>query len=235
MYPLRALPPSTLDGLRPAPEPHASYDLDKRAVDVLLALFFSLLATPLILVAALAIVCESRRNPFFIQRRVGLLGSEFSMIKLRTMQPGAHRNIPLELNETDGPTFKAKEDPRITPVGRIIRKTSVDELPQLFNVLIGNMSLVGPRPALPREVAFYSASDAERLTVKPGITGISRRTSSYEGRSRAGSPRPTHPAAPPGLTPMEAGFPQAVGLCLTTGRSSSVGLRTRPTAVTPVA
>ena len=110
---------------------------------------------------------------FFRQTRVGLLGREFKMIKYRSMVVDAEAKLKelLAKNEkASGVTFKMKNDPRITPVGRILRKTSLDELPQFLNVLRGEMSLVGPRPPTPREVALYSQADRRRFLVKPGIT-----------------------------------------------------------------
>jgi lipopolysaccharide/colanic/teichoic acid biosynthesis glycosyltransferase len=112
---------------------------------------------------------------FFTQKRVGLRGREFKMYKFRSMCLDAEQKLKdvLALNHhKDGITFKLKDDPRITRIGKWLRKLSFDELPQLFNVLIGNMSLVGPRPPVPREVAKYSLADRRRLAVKPGITCI---------------------------------------------------------------
>jgi lipopolysaccharide/colanic/teichoic acid biosynthesis glycosyltransferase len=108
----------------------------------------------------------------FAQERVGKNGRRFKMWKFRSMIPDADRlkASPAHLNEMDGPVFKIREDPRVTKMGRFIRKTSIDELPQLFNVLLGNMSLVGPRPPVPGEVAQYGLWQKKRLSVKPGIT-----------------------------------------------------------------
>jgi lipopolysaccharide/colanic/teichoic acid biosynthesis glycosyltransferase len=131
-----------------------------------------LLALPIIMLAALAIAVVDRGAPFYSQERVGLNGRRFRMFKLRTMVEGAHemRGDLLHLNEVDGPVFKIKNDPRLHPLGAFLRRTSIDELPNLFNVLRGEMTLVGPRPPLPSEVAHYSTYAMRRLTVTPGIT-----------------------------------------------------------------
>jgi len=129
-------------------------------------------ALPIILIAALAIVIVDRGAPFYSQERIGLNGRRFRMFKLRTMVEGAHamRKDLLHLNEVDGPVFKIKNDPRLHPLGAFLRRTSIDEMPNLFNVLRGEMSLVGPRPPLPSEVEHYGPYEMRRLTVVPGIT-----------------------------------------------------------------
>jgi lipopolysaccharide/colanic/teichoic acid biosynthesis glycosyltransferase len=145
----------------------------KRMLDIAVSLFLLLLACPLMLLIALLIKLEDDGTVFFAQTRVGQDGREFKMFKIRSMCRGAEQRLVelLEKNKhRDGVTFKIKDDPRITRVGKWLRKFSFDELPQLYNVLIGDMSLVGPRPPLPREVAKYSPSDRRRLAVKPGIT-----------------------------------------------------------------
>jgi lipopolysaccharide/colanic/teichoic acid biosynthesis glycosyltransferase len=144
----------------------------KRAIDVIVGGAVLLLALPIILIAAVAIVLVDRGAPFYSQVRVGLHGRYFRMFKLRTMVEGAHemRGDLLHLNELDGPVFKIKNDPRLHPLGSFLRRTSIDELPNLFNVLRGEMSLVGPRPPLPSEVEHYSAYALRRLTAMPGIT-----------------------------------------------------------------
>ncbi|KOO50914.1 multidrug MFS transporter [Priestia koreensis] len=151
------------------------YRVTKRAMDIIGALFgILLLCVPLLLVA-LAIKIEDPKGPiFFSQKRIGKNGKEFHMYKFRSMVSDAEEKLKdlLALNETTGAMFKMKNDPRITRIGRIIRKTSVDEFPQLFNVLKGDMSLVGPRPPLPREVAEYSPYHMQRLLVVPGCTGL---------------------------------------------------------------
>jgi exopolysaccharide biosynthesis polyprenyl glycosylphosphotransferase len=147
----------------------------KRLLDIVVALFLLLLACPLLLLIALLITLEDGGPVFFAQKRVGLNGREFKMFKVRSMCHGAEQQLVelLEKNKhRDGVTFKIKDDPRITRVGKWLRKFSFDELPQLYNVLIGDMSLVGPRPPLPREVAKYSPADRRRLAIKPGITCI---------------------------------------------------------------
>jgi lipopolysaccharide/colanic/teichoic acid biosynthesis glycosyltransferase len=111
-------------------------------------------------------------SPIYRQQRCGRDGKRFAMFKFRSMHMGADARLNdlLKDNERDGPAFKMKEDPRITRVGRFIRKTSLDELPQLWNVLIGEMSIVGPRPPLPREVVKYTKFQKQRLCIRPGIT-----------------------------------------------------------------
>ncbi len=146
----------------------------KRLFDVTGALFLFLLFWPLILIAILAIRLDSNGSAIYRQRRLGLRGRPFTMYKFRTMYDGAERLTPWlrSFDETDGPTFKMTDDPRITSVGRWLRRFSIDELPQLFNVLRGEMSLVGPRPPLPSEAARYEAWQRRRLMVKPGLTCI---------------------------------------------------------------
>jgi lipopolysaccharide/colanic/teichoic acid biosynthesis glycosyltransferase len=147
--------------------------MTKRMLDIAGALFLLLLACPLLLVIALLIKLEDGGPLFFAQTRVGQNGHEFKMFKVRSMCRGAEQRLVelLEKNKhRDGVTFKIKDDPRMTRVGSWLRKFSFDELPQLYNVLVGDMSLVGPRPPLPREVAKYSPADRRRLAVKPGIT-----------------------------------------------------------------
>ncbi len=140
-------------------------------------IFFSALAlvvlSPLMLVLAL-IICldDPRGGPIFSQLRCGRDGKLFKMYKFRSMYVDAEDRLAeiLEDNEMDGPAFKIKDDPRITRVGRLIRGTSLDELPQLFNILKGDMSIVGPRPALPREVELYTQEQKQRMYVTPGLT-----------------------------------------------------------------
>jgi len=116
----------------------------------------------------------SRGPVLFRQTRVGRGGAEFSMLKFRSMCVDAEeRKAELHaLSEGNGVLFKMKQDPRVTPIGRVLRRLSLDELPQLFNVLRGEMSLVGPRPPLPAEVALYAPDDTRRMLVKPGLTGL---------------------------------------------------------------
>ena len=150
-------------------------DIAKRALDIVVSLFLLALAGPLLLVIAVLIKLEDGGPVFFSQTRVGQNGSEFKMFKVRSMVLGAEQRLADLLGKNkhrDGVTFKIQDDPRITRVGKWLRKFSFDELPQLYNVLIGDMSIVGPRPPLPREVAKYSPADRRRLSVKPGITCI---------------------------------------------------------------
>ena len=144
----------------------------KRALDVLTAGAALLFLLPLLLVIAAAIKLTDRGPIFFVQRRVGRRGETFRMLKFRSMVVHAERLRPrLEIrNESKGPVFKMKLDPRVTPIGRFIRKYSLDELPQLINVLVGDMSIVGPRPSLPGEVASYEPWQYRRFAVRPGLT-----------------------------------------------------------------
>jgi lipopolysaccharide/colanic/teichoic acid biosynthesis glycosyltransferase len=144
----------------------------KRLTDIILGSLLLLIALPVIAIAALAIVLVDRGSPFYAQDRVGQDGKRFRMYKLRTMVHGAHamRDDILHLNEVEGPVFKIRNDPRLHAIGAFLRRSSIDELPNLFNVVLGSMSLVGPRPPLPSEVAHYSAAARRRLTVPQGIT-----------------------------------------------------------------
>ena len=131
-----------------------------------------ILAMPLMFITAVAIKLESRGPVLFKQVRLGLNGRTFHLYKFRTMCDGAEtqKDRLRAMNEMSGPAFKIKDDPRITPVGRLLRKYSIDELPQFLNVLKGEMSLVGPRPPLPKEVAQYEPWQHRKLSVKPGVT-----------------------------------------------------------------
>ncbi|MCI0157470.1 sugar transferase [Leifsonia shinshuensis] len=146
----------------------------KRAFDLVFSFFGLLVALPLIAVCALLIKLDSPGPVFFQQTRIGRDGKEFAIHKLRTMRIGAEREVDdlRDQNEGSGPLFKIKDDPRVTRIGRLLRKTSIDEFPQLWNVLRGEMSLVGPRPPLPSEVAEYDRASLRRLIVKPGMTGL---------------------------------------------------------------
>lgn len=146
----------------------------KRALDVILSFTLLSLLSPLILLLAIAIKLTSRGPIFFKQQRCGINGRTFTLYKLRSMYVGAEmkRRELEKRNEMDGPVFKIKRDPRITPLGRILRKFSLDELPQFFNVLKGDMSFVGPRPPLAIEVDLYKLWQRRRLSLKPGITCI---------------------------------------------------------------
>ncbi|OIB03756.1 multidrug MFS transporter [Paenibacillus sp. LC231] len=147
----------------------------KRGMDLLFALLGLILLSPLFLIVSILIKLEDPKGSvFFYQTRIGKNERPFRMYKFRSMVSNAEELLDklLEQNEISGAMFKMKEDPRITKIGRFIRKTSIDELPQLWNVVRGEMSLVGPRPALPREVLQYSSYDKLRLKVSPGCTGL---------------------------------------------------------------
>jgi exopolysaccharide biosynthesis polyprenyl glycosylphosphotransferase len=150
------------------------YNKAKRALDILLSLLALILLLPLILATAVAIKLDTPGPVFFLQRRVGKWGRNFYCYKFRSMVVNADqiKDELLQQNEADQIIFKIRRDPRITRVGRIIRKLSIDELPQLINVLKGDMSLVGPRPPVPREVALYEFDHYRRLDAIPGITGL---------------------------------------------------------------
>jgi exopolysaccharide biosynthesis polyprenyl glycosylphosphotransferase len=148
------------------------YLLYKRILDIVVSFAGLIALFPLFMIVAIAIRMESRGPIVFSQKRVGRNGKLFTFYKFRSMVYGAERmrqRLHL-LDETVGPIFKMQKDPRITRVGRMLRRSSIDELPQLFNVLKGDMSLVGPRPPLPEEVAKYTPRQLKRLLVKPGIT-----------------------------------------------------------------
>jgi lipopolysaccharide/colanic/teichoic acid biosynthesis glycosyltransferase len=145
----------------------------KRSFDIFASFILLLIFSPLFLLIGLLVKLEDRGPVFFAQTRVGKFGEEFKMFKVRSMCLDAEARLALLVAQNrhgEGVTFKIKDDPRITRVGRWLRKFSLDELPQLYNVLIGDMSLVGPRPPLPREVRRYTLSDHRRLAAKPGIT-----------------------------------------------------------------
>lgn len=147
----------------------------KRLMDIVGALCGLILLSPIFLIIALLIKLEDPKGPiFFKQNRVGRNEKEFEMYKFRSMITDAEEKLKdlLQHNEVSGAMFKMKDDPRVTKIGKFIRKTSIDELPQLLNVLKGEMSLVGPRPPLPREVKEYTSYDKQRLLVTPGCTGL---------------------------------------------------------------
>ena len=150
------------------------YEVIKRIIDIVASFIGIILLSPLILIVSILIKLESKGEVIFKQKRVGLNGKEFYMYKFRSMVINAEElKEKLESqNEMSGPMFKIKDDPRITKVGKFIRKTSIDELPQLINVIKGDMSLVGPRPSLPKEVKKFEPWMMERLEVKPGLTCI---------------------------------------------------------------
>ncbi len=149
------------------------YCFFKRCFDIVFA-FVSLviLLVPMLIIALIVVIDSPGASPFFVQKRVGKNGRVFNFYKFRSMVPNAEELLDsiLHKNEMDGPAFKIKDDPRITKFGKFIRKTSIDELPQLINVLKGDMSLVGPRPPLPREVEVYTDRQRLRLEVTPGLT-----------------------------------------------------------------
>lgn len=171
--------------LRPGPSGQTVLDRDeilrkqtgywrlKRVLDVLLSLIALLVLWPFMLIISAVIMIDSPgTGPIFVQERVGRDGERFRFYKFRSMVPNAEekKESLLRYNEMDGPAFKIKEDPRITRFGRFLRRTSIDELPQLWNILRGDMSIVGPRPALPREVEQYNAYQKQRMYVTPGLT-----------------------------------------------------------------
>jgi len=160
------------------PSPGGSVDnaalIVKRLMDIVISAGALVLLSPLLVATALAIKLDSPGPVFFRQRRVGLNGRTFMLYKFRSMINGAEQMLPqlLAQNEMNGPVFKLRHDPRITRVGKFIRRYSIDELPQLLHVLIGDMSLVGPRPPLPEEVERYGRKQRKRLSMRPGLTCI---------------------------------------------------------------
>lgn len=146
----------------------------KRFLDILFSLFGIVLSFPITLLVIIAIKIEDGGPIFYAQKRIGKGKTEFLIFKFRSMVIDADKvkDELMEQNEVDGAMFKMADDPRITRVGRFIRKHSIDEIPQLVNVLIGDMSIVGPRPPLPEEVEKYTNHDLKRLCVKPGCTGL---------------------------------------------------------------
>jgi lipopolysaccharide/colanic/teichoic acid biosynthesis glycosyltransferase len=144
----------------------------KRGIDLILCIALLVVSAPVTILAAIAIVLVTGGAPFYAQERVGQHGRRFKMFKLRTMVKNAHelRDQLMHLNEVDGPVFKIRNDPRLHPLGRFLRRTSIDELPNLLNVLAGEMSMVGPRPALPCEIEHYDIDARRRLRVPQGIT-----------------------------------------------------------------
>lgn len=160
------------------------YDFCKRCFDIFASFLGIIILSPLFLILALIIKLSDHGKVFFIQTRIGKDGKKFRMVKFRTMVPDAEKLLKdlIKQNETGGVIFKIKDDPRITKVGKFMRRTSLDELPQLFNVFVGSMSLVGPRPAISHEVTQYTVIQTARLLVKPGITCIWQ----VSGRSNIG-------------------------------------------------
>lgn len=153
---------------------YAVYNLLKRTIDIIGATVGLLVLSPILIIVSVLIKLESKGPIIFYQDRVTKDKNTFKMYKFRSMVQNAEylkKNLENK-NEMSGPMFKIKEDPRVTRVGKFIRKTSIDELPQLINVLKGDMSLVGPRPSLPKEVEYFEDWMLERLEVKPGLTCI---------------------------------------------------------------
>lgn len=148
------------------------YAKRKRLLDIFGSLVLIILLSPIFIAMAILVKLTSKGPILYRSERIGLCGVPFKFLKFRSMYQDADKKLTqlLGQNEKDGPIFKMKDDPRITPLGRFMRKYSIDELPQLFNVFLGEMSLVGPRPPLRREVEKYDEAALERLTVRPGIT-----------------------------------------------------------------
>lgn len=171
--PIKKAPVANLNGELPTiPIKVIHYRKRKRGLDILGSLFLLVLFSPLMAAIALLVKLSSRGPVLYASTRVGRGGKPFQFLKFRSMYTDADKRLAelSESNEKDGPIFKMKNDPRITPIGRFLRKYSLDELPQLFNVLRGDMSLVGPRPPIPHEVVQYDTYCQERLSVRPGLT-----------------------------------------------------------------
>ena len=154
-----------------APKPF--YSFCKRLFDFIVSLISLLiLLIPFAIISIIILIDDHEASPIFVQKRVGKNGKLFKIYKFRTMCANAEDKLVdlADMNEMDGPVFKIKDDPRITKVGSFLRTSNIDELPQLFNILLGHMSFVGPRPALPKEVEQYRESDRLRLLVTPGLT-----------------------------------------------------------------
>ena len=149
------------------------YEFFKRCFDIVLALLaLIILFVPLLIIALVIVIDSPGASPIFVQRRVGKNGRVFNFYKFRSMVPNAESMLKnlLDKNEMTGPVFKMKEDPRITRIGKFIRSCSIDELPQLINIIKGDMSFVGPRPAIVREVEQYTDREKQRLCIIPGLT-----------------------------------------------------------------
>ena len=153
------------------PQPKPVYDFFKRFFDIILSVFALIVLSPLFLVVAILIKAEDGGNVFFSQTRLTQNGKKFEMYKFRSMCPDAEEKLAqlLKENEVDGPAFKMTDDPRVTKIGKFIRRTSIDELPQLINILKGDMTIIGPRPPLIREVEQYTPYQMHRLDVKTGL------------------------------------------------------------------
>lgn len=153
------------------PKEKPVYDFCKRVFDIVMASFALIVLSPVFLVVAIAIKLEDGGSVFYTQTRLTKGCKEFKMFKFRSMCPDADKKLEelMDRNEMTGPAFKIADDPRVTKVGRFIRKTSIDELPQLVNIIAGDMSIIGPRPPLPREVEQYTPYQLHRLDVKTGL------------------------------------------------------------------
>jgi exopolysaccharide biosynthesis polyprenyl glycosylphosphotransferase len=152
-----------------------TYVIGKRLFDIILSIVLIILLSPIFLMVGIIIKFDgSRGEVFFKQDRVGINGKTFKIYKFRSMYPDAEKRLEevKHLNEIEGHMFKIKKDPRVTNIGRFIRAYSIDELPQIINVLKGDMSLIGPRPPLLREYENYTDYDKKRLSIRPGITGL---------------------------------------------------------------
>ncbi len=154
-----------------APPEKKGYEICKRIFDLVMSTVALIVLSPMLLVVALIVWLQDRGSPLYSQIRLTKGGKPFKMYKFRSMCVNADAQLEqlLDLNEIDGPAFKMENDPRVTKFGRFIRKTSIDELPQLFNIIKGDMSIIGPRPPLPREVALYNEYQMHRLDVKTGL------------------------------------------------------------------
>lgn len=154
-------------------ESNESYEICKRVFDIFVSLVALLiLFVPSLIIMAIIWIDSPGASPIYSQDRVGKNGKIFRFYKFRSMNPEADKKLDslLDANEMEGPAFKIKEDPRITKFGKFLRRTGIDEIPQFFNVLKGDMSVVGPRPPLPREVELYTEEQLKRISVMPGIT-----------------------------------------------------------------
>ncbi len=165
-----------------APPENRNYEIAKRAFDAAVAACSLVVLSPVLLMVALAVWLQDGASPLFCQERLTKGGKTFKMYKFRSMCVDAEQQLEklLKKNQMEGPAFKLDQDPRVTKLGRLLRKTSIDELPQLWNVLKGDMSIIGPRPPLPREVAQYDAYQLHRLDVKTGLACYHE----CQGRSR---------------------------------------------------
>lgn len=158
------------------------YRFFKRSLDIFGALVGIILFSPILLVTFIVLTITTKGHPIFVQQRIGYLGRRFPMFKFRTMHMNADKMQVAVKNEKDGPIFKNRQDPRISRIGRILRRTSIDEMPQLFNVLLGHMALVGPRPPVEKEVRQYEPWQFRRLAIMPGLTCLWQ----VSGRSEIG-------------------------------------------------